>query len=168
MKYLFTILFIGFACSNLYCQLRVELSKLNRDFDTGVYYYKGERFNGIAYVSDIYKSGNIFWEGNMVSGKSFGFSRRFYPNGQIDFEEYIINDKKNGIYRHWDREGALIEEGNFKDDKLDGQWIKYCIHNRGKQIIIYESDKVITSKCWDTRGELIDCNDWVGCSNLAR
>jgi len=38
-----------------------------------------------------------------------------YDNGQKRIECYYRDDKEEGLYQEWDREGNLIKESNYID-----------------------------------------------------
>ena len=53
----------------------------------------------------------------------------------VNFKE----DKKNGIYRVYDKEGYLIKTGNFKNDIQLGRW-KFYYKGRLVSVIIYKKN----------------------------
>lgn len=58
-------------------------------------------------------------------GLSFGVWRTWHPNGQLASEEPYFQDRKDGLFRHWDEEGKLV-----------GQ---YQITNGEGHVLIYDS-----------------------------
>jgi antitoxin component YwqK of YwqJK toxin-antitoxin module len=51
-------------------------------------------------------------------GKKRGKWITFYPNGNIHVEGTYMNDKKNGIFKTFDKDGDLISLEKYRDDQL--------------------------------------------------
>lgn len=47
-----------------------------------------------------------------------GLSKQWFPNGQIEFEAFIIDEKFTGRMRRWDEDGTLFQETFFKANKM--------------------------------------------------
>ena len=104
----------------------------------------------------------------------------FYSNGNIEFSVETYNGKKHGKATYWDDLGNLINEVDYKMDKIDGLWISYYISGnvkyrsnylenkrhglmieyypdgKQKKITTYESDNEITSITFDMHGNKIE------------
>ena len=51
-------------------------------------------------------------------------------NGQIEQEGNYKDDKLDGKWTYWHENGQIEQEGNYKDDKLDGKWTYW--HENGQ------------------------------------
>ena len=136
-------------------------------------YYKNNQIsqetqrNGICKF--YYKNGVIKYTGNMVEGWEDGIWKYFDKKGNLEREETFkegieITRKKyrkngllwdemewtsdnSGIYKLYNSEGFLIEEGTLKNGKEEGVWKYYTIHEDGnteldKKIIFKNGKKV--------------------------
>ena len=61
------------------------------------------------------------WEGYTIktelkSGKMNGFTELYDKQGHLREQMTLIDDKRNGEYSKWDKDGELLHKGNFKDD----------------------------------------------------
>jgi len=94
----------------------------------------------------------------MIKSNSFtGVERTFYTNSfTLKSEVYILNGKKNGIYRSFHENGQIYEESNYLDGKLNGIKNTYnkngnieseCIYIDGKENGIYKEYR-ITGELW--------------------
>ena len=46
-----------------------------------------------------------------------------FNSGRKKMEGYLIDDKKNGVWKLWYKSGEIRGIGNYFDDKLDGEWV---------------------------------------------
>ena len=53
----------------------------------------------------------------LKSGKMNGLTELYDKQGHIREQMTLIDDKRNGEYSKWDKEGELLHKGNFKNDK---------------------------------------------------
>lgn len=129
--------------------VKYEVSNYEQDKKVGnsiIYYPTGEenqvvpyaegKENGKGFVYD--RTGRIitlleYKDGNLRSsekvnrfndqGKKRGPWIEFYPNGLTSMEGFYMNDKKNGIFKTYDRKGNLLTLEKYRDDQLvvDGE-----------------------------------------------
>ena len=56
----------------------------------------------------------------MLNGKKEGMYKSYYKNGQLMNEINYIDDKKEGIYKSYFLNGQLMVETNYINDKRNG------------------------------------------------
>lgn len=61
-------------------------------------------------------------------GLSFGVWRTWHPNGQLASEEPYFQDRKDGLFRHWDEEGKLV--GQYQLTMGEGHVLIYDSQGR--------------------------------------
>ena len=61
-------------------------------------------------------------------GLSFGVWRTWHPNGQLASEEPYFQDRKDGLFRHWDEEGKLV--GQYQLTMGEGHVLIYNSQGR--------------------------------------
>ena len=84
--------------------------------DTNVYTEFPKRFSGI--YRRWFKNGQLEYEDNYKDGKLHGICRRWYKNGQLDCEDNYKDGKRYGICRGWSEFGGMAWEDNFKEGLL--------------------------------------------------
>lgn len=50
------------------------------------------------------------------------FQRLKYENGAIKEEGYLLNDKREGLWRFWYENGDKKQEGYYRKGQKDGLW----------------------------------------------
>ncbi|MCD8044624.1 MAG: toxin-antitoxin system YwqK family antitoxin [Tannerellaceae bacterium] len=85
-------------------------------------YERGERHGECVLY---YPSGTIGKSLHMVYGKKTGIETVFYEDGKTESEVTWVDDKREGVFRHYYPSGAFKDEGYFRNDKLDGEFITY-------------------------------------------
>ena len=112
------------------------------------YYKDGGKEKRTTYFHDDGKSkdtNTTFWRNGQIK-EEFYFVREkgklewikegryvsYYPNGQLEYEEFYKNDKiVDGLYFYYHENGQKRTEGNFKDGKHDGKWVSW--HENGQK-----------------------------------
>ena len=117
----------------------------------------------------------------LKDGEKHGLWKTYDSKNELETEGFYKNGKANGLMK-WYFDGALMAYGNMEDDLRHGIW-KICdvhdptmcidasfkrdkrdgyitvFHKNGavskKQI--WESDKMVSEKCWDAIGQEIAC-----------
>ena len=141
---------------------------------------KAGKLNGL--YKSWYDNGQLEDEINYTDGKLNGLYKTWHENGQLKYERNYRDGNKIGIYKIWVENGQLVDYYNYKDDKLDGlarKWYdngqlmfegiyKYGIkdglykawyeNGQLKREINYRDDKLIYKKCWDVKGNQIECD----------
>jgi hypothetical protein len=56
--------------------------------------------------------------GTFEMSRGTGISKQWFPNGQIEFEASIVDEKFTGRMRRWDEDGTLVQETFFQGNKM--------------------------------------------------
>ena len=132
---IFGIIVIGLGVYSLFFQRNAD-SEIDSDNNTNNYISSSEKDYATKFTIDPsfyddlpllknYK-GKIplseEWEGYTIKtelkyGKMNGFTELYDKQGHIREQMTLIDDKRNGEYSKWDKEGELLHKGNFKNDK---------------------------------------------------
>ena len=99
---------------------RVLVDELVFDgWDDQTIYYDSKPFNGIAF--SLHSNGKVFREMSVKQGKTNGFLKDWYENGQLKKERYYKpGGILDGLSKHWHENGQLASECNFNEGKVDG------------------------------------------------
>ena len=103
------------------CYLKYDMSLLN-----GIVYNEfgdvGLFTNGIknGIHKKWYENGQLEFELNLKNGKKDGLYKWWYENGQLEFELNLKNGELDGLGKSWYKNGQLSVEGNYKNGKRDG------------------------------------------------
>ncbi len=82
----------------------------------------------------------ITLSGNFEGGKRQGRWLSFYENGEIKNVLFYNSGVLDGEYKFFDREGKLMESGQFLNGKKEGEW-----HLKGGlQVVVFKDNKVIS------------------------
>ncbi len=144
---------------------------------SGLLCYNKKAFSGIVY--ELYDNGNLKFEYNVSNGLSDGKSEVFYNNGNLKYIGYFKKGKEDGIFKGWYDNEKLAFEKPFKNGYLDGEykaWLYngrfdfYTNFNKGSGVtrkfhtngnisieITYKKNNIIKKKCWDIKGNKIEC-----------
>lgn len=58
-------------------------------------------------------------------GKRHGYWEKYYPNGNLNYKGYYINDKRHGLWESYYQNGKLSWKGHFDNDERIGYWEWY-------------------------------------------
>jgi len=92
---------------------------------------------------ELYQAGKeryITMSGHFVQGKQHGQWLSYYVDGSV---KNVVNYKKgvlNGPFKSFNRDGDLVETGQFLNGKREGKWIA----DGGLKITTYREDQVIS------------------------
>ena len=69
-----------------------------------------------------FKKGKIEWKNLSLSiiNQVFYNKRRWWPNGQLKWEDNFVNNKREGIQQGWYESGQLYCKENYVCDKKEG------------------------------------------------
>jgi len=103
------------------------------------------------------------FENGELNGQERGFygeasSESKYKNGLIKEHNYK-NGIKHGVYKTWNKNGILDYEAVYFYDQLDGECKSWYNNGELQHLEKYNKGKLISEKCWDENGKLMDCND---------
>jgi antitoxin component YwqK of YwqJK toxin-antitoxin module len=137
---------ILFSCSN--GDKRYHIDETTSPTDTLTYLKLDMTpLNGIVYC----EFGD---NGKYIKGKKDGIHKRWYDDGQLEFEGKYIDEKKDGKYKEWFKNGQLRSVENYDSGNL----INHQIWNEdgGK----YSSnlpinDSINNMKIWYNNGQLM-------------
>ena len=48
-----------------------------------------------------------------MKGKKHGIEKKYYKNGELQYEMNYLNDKRNGKCKEYDEDGTLRYEGEY-------------------------------------------------------
>ncbi|HHH53929.1 MAG TPA: hypothetical protein ENK91_09745 [Bacteroidetes bacterium] len=101
------------------------------------------------------KDGNTVEEGFVKNGKKEGEWIEYNPkDGKIISITSYIDGKLNGKFIEFDNRGYLVKTADFKNDQLDGRYVKYK-YNKIIEEANYENGKLngIRTKYFDNNGK---------------
>jgi len=130
MKRLFLYIltfFVLVACHSEFNQV-VDYKDLSRSFKNGYMQYQKLNFTGTAIDSIPSQKLKEF---NYVDGLKHGLCKKWYANGQLNYEAFYKNGRKEGLTKVWYKNGQLQRE---------------CVYRKG-----VEHGKI---KIWYPTGEL--------------
>ena len=103
-----------------------------------------------------YQSGELEKKLQYKNNKFHGFYKEYHKNGKLKTSGWYENGLEEGVWKSWDQNGKLSSEfDGFKNGKSEGVMIWY--YSWGEIKSIYKNDKLISRKCFDTRGNQIEC-----------
>lgn len=79
----------------------------------------------------------------------------FHENGQVKETGYFIDDKKDGVWEHFNEKGIKISEASYNDGMKDGNWSVWNENGVMLYHLVYENGKRKLATQWDDQGNLI-------------
>jgi len=67
--------------------------------------------------------------------------KAYYENGNLMYKNSMKNNKLNGIAKYWSENGDLINEVEYLNGFLHGEWKEYYPSKKIKSVTIYKFDK---------------------------
>ncbi len=109
-----------------------------------------------------YKTGKLESEGNYIDDKKDGLWKHYYESGQLKETVNWKDGKPNGLVKSYYESGKLKHEGNWKEGKFnnweqEGLWKFYYENGQLKMERIWDLYPMWTEKCWDEKGNEIEC-----------
>lgn len=71
------------------------------------------------------EKGDTLFVRNYHEGKAFGFTKEFYENGRPKQEGELKNNKENGLWRFYRKDGTLESEFSYVNGKQEGECREY-------------------------------------------
>ena len=137
-----------FICSKEYVNGRL----------TDVYFYDNEDNSNNLHID----STNYYEYGNeLKTERGEIFEGRLFSSGEAlttYFYEFYKAGKRNGKSKGWYPNGQLQYEGYYVDNLPDGTWIDNFENGQRKYESTYQNGKLIDKKCWDADGNIIKCD----------
>lgn len=100
--------------------------------------------NGLFEVYD--ESGNIRVQGNYLDDKQDGVWKHFDEEKRLKELNTFENGILNGYSELYHHNGIIQKKGSYKNGKKDGEWKYYDIYGSEKTFIIYKDDKEVHSE----------------------
>ena len=98
----------------------------------------GEHFSGRSYSHPYYKRN--YNENGLLDGEQIDYSP--YTAGEICERTYYKDGKKNGLSQIF-RNGRLVAEGEYKDEKYEGVWTIYDDEGKVEKMKKYENGSLV-------------------------
>lgn len=106
-------------------------------------------------------NGHLLYEGNFKDGKPVGEWKRYHLGGQVKAVINYRQDSDSAITQLFDRLGRRIAEGNYVNQKKEGNWVCFSKNKKVAEEQFHNGLKDGASlKYYDT-GELMEEIDWV-------
>lgn len=102
------------------------------------------------------EQGTLIEEANYLLGWRHGPQRRYYPTGQIDFEQIFASGLAHGTIRDWYSNGQLEYEGQYANDYGEGIWRYYFSNGALRGEIEFRHGQQVAASYWDEDGNPID------------
>ncbi len=133
----FSILFVFVSCG----------TRMKSVSETNEYGYKTEYSlnpktqmkEGVYKVYD--KEGKLYEEATYSKDEINGNRTLFYPNGQKEIVETLVNGKYHGAFNSYYENGKLKAEGNYEDNIAIGQWKSYYESGQLKDIATFSNNE---------------------------
>ena len=106
-------------------------------------------------------NGNVKVYGVVLNGQKSGTWTETHPNS--DMPHYIIqfkDDKKDGLYLEFEKQGIIVNRMEFKNDLIDGVCCKYKNTNIMEYVSYKEGKKNGESKLFYERGMLMETSTY--------
>ncbi len=100
--------------------------------------------NEKTYSKKYYANGNMKAEGWIVDSKKNGYWKYYYRNGQLQKEGHLSKDKRSKYWYYYRDNGILESEGHYENDTKT-KWWKY-----------YDSAEKVNHKCQLKNGKKND------------
>ncbi len=80
-------------------------------------------------------------------------------DGKVKIIRQIKDGLKDGLDRHWDKNGQLWLERNYKEGKLDGIYRSWHENGQLSYKGNFKNGDFISEKCFDVNGKAIKCEE---------
>lgn len=85
----------------------------------------------------------ISYTGKYIDGKKEGKWKHFNKNGTVERIAFYKNGKKEGVWKEYYDNGAIESEEEYANDKKDGEWTKYYKNGSLRSKEIYSNNEEI-------------------------
>ena len=136
-----------------YLEPVIDRSELSIDQSLGLRVFQGEPFTGEAIKRDA--AGAISSTEQFKDGKRDGVTRKYFPNGQLNYEAYFADGKREGLSRSWWSNGNLRSETLFQNGLEEG--VSWSWYQTGEKFKRYNFDNGQPSglqQAWRKNGKL--------------
>ncbi len=100
---------------------------------------------------------------SMIDGKKLGvYEREYYEDGSILKEGPLsINEKRNGLWKSYYRDGTLWSEGDYKNGVREGKTVTYFANgNKYYEGQFKKAQKSGVWKFWNKKGDSVNTIDF--------
>ncbi len=80
---------------------------------------------------------------------------QYHDNGLVKQVGYFMEDKKVGVWEHFNESGVKISEASYTNGVKDGTWSVWNENGVMLYHMVYENGKRILATQWDDNGNLI-------------
>lgn len=84
--------------------------------------------------------------------------KKYFENGQLEFEYEILNGVKNGKFIRYFENGEIEIVGNFLNGKENGIWTEYYENGQIAETGEYINNEYCVYNFWSERGEQLLIN----------
>lgn len=77
----------------------------------------------------------------------------FYPDGLPKDSGQYVNDRKEGLWKEWQKGGQLESMGTFVNNTQQGEWQYYHPNGQRSTREIYSNSKITLLECYDEQGK---------------
>ena len=85
--------------------------------------------------------------------KASGYSREWYKNGQLKYEEQIERNVPVGVSKSWYENGQLFYTFSYDDGYKHGEAFTYYQNGNHKRMEVFEKGKLIKGQCFTQAGQ---------------
>jgi S1-C subfamily serine protease len=101
----------------------------------------------VGVVKNYYISGQLQWQGyitaiNKDAETRHGWCTWYYPNGQFQQQSYYFYGKRDSTTFYWNEKGDLTGEEDYKNNLLDGMWIRYFPNKKPRLVAMYVNGRM--------------------------
>lgn len=110
----------------------------------------------IGEIKGYYETGQVYFQGNyniILSGEL----THYYIDGSVKKEEKYIDGLRNGKSVCYYPSGSILMETNYSFEVKDGKQITYHPNGKPKREMKFKMDKLISEKCFDSKGSKTEC-----------
>ena len=110
----------------------------------------------IGEIKGYYETGQVYFQGNyniILSGEL----THYYIDGSVKKEEKYIDGLRNGKSVCYYPSGSIQMETNYSFEVKDGKQITYHPNGKQKREMKFKMDKLISEKCFDSKGSKTEC-----------
>ena len=112
--------------------------------DVTLYYYGRQPYTGLG--KSYFENGQLQYEINFVNGKMEGEYKLYYENNNLECTGNFKTGLKDGYWKYFYESGVLKKDENY-DFGILTDWTRS-----------FNIDGILISeKCWNKHGELLDC-----------
>ena len=116
--------------------------------------YKGRKFSG--YIIQEQADGLVIHKLSIINGLANGLAVGFFENGHKMLEQVFVDDKPEGAYRQWWRNGRYKYNFFYKGDKYEGLQQVFFEGGQLREESNYNDGKPEgLQRVWNENGELI-------------